>query len=168
MLWQCYPSTYCIYIWPHFSPYLTIFSRCFHDEFRWEMVKFNSFESYRAYNVFHHTFRRDSWVLIERKTLGVNWRKIGDLTKSRALDNEEPEEAKEARSRCRVHTVVWPLQEGGTASQCPVARLCHPSRAGRAFGHRCALLPSAPLVCFSVFISGCTFLSKKRPFCWVL
>ena len=65
----------CTYICPHFSPYLIHVSRCFHVKFRWEMVKFTSFESCHAYNVFCLTFWRNIWILIERKTLGMISRK---------------------------------------------------------------------------------------------
>ena len=66
---------------PHFSPYLIHISWCFHVKFGWERLKFTSFESYRAYNIFYPTFRRNLWVFIERKTLELISKKNRGTTK---------------------------------------------------------------------------------------
>ena len=48
------------------------------------MVKPTSFDLYCAYNIFFFTFRRNPWVLIERKASGVNYRKNRGPTKPHA------------------------------------------------------------------------------------
>jgi len=84
----------CTYIWHHFSPYLIHFSTCFHVKFRWQRVKFTSFESYSVYNVLCLTFRRNGRVLIESKTLEVISRKNRGSIKSQ----------KTKRSKTKEHT----------------------------------------------------------------
>jgi len=76
---------YCTYNWPHFSLYLIHVSRRFHVKFRWEWIKFNPFVSYHAYNVFCLNFRRNLWVLIERKILEAISRKNKGLTTPRTM-----------------------------------------------------------------------------------
>ena len=44
-------------------------------------VKLASFDSYCAYSAFCLTFRRNLLVFVERKALGMNWRKKRGLTK---------------------------------------------------------------------------------------
>jgi len=97
---------YCTYNWPHSSPYLIHTSWCFHVKFRWELIKFTSFVSYRAYNVFCLTFRRNLRVLIERKILKAILRKNGDLTMTRTA----------GKSKTKDGTTV---QQGSTAVRRP-------------------------------------------------
>uniref|UniRef100_A0A7C8ZHJ6 Uncharacterized protein n=1 Tax=Opuntia streptacantha TaxID=393608 RepID=A0A7C8ZHJ6_OPUST len=47
------------------------------------MVKFTSFKSYRTYNVFHLTFTRNPWVVIENNTLEAILRKNRSLQSHR-------------------------------------------------------------------------------------
>ena len=72
------------------------------------MVKFTSFESFCAYNVFCLTFRRNPQILIERKTLEVISRKNRGSAKPQRINGSKTEGCAtmlQAQKLCTVGTV---------------------------------------------------------------
>ena len=78
-----------VWRWTHFSLYLINASRCFHVKFRWEWIEFTRFVSYCAYNVFYLTFRRNLYILIERKILEAISTKNSGLTMPQRTDGNK-------------------------------------------------------------------------------
>ena len=108
----------CTYIWPHFNPYVIHISRCFHVKSSWEWVKLTSFESYRAYNMFYLTFRKNFLVLIERKILWAILGKNRGPTKPGRTDGSKTEDR--TIVHCCTHLCQVPGAAHGRASDYPV------------------------------------------------
>ena len=119
-----YPKCFTSF-WPHLSSYLVPWSHSFN-------AKLTFFDPYRAYNVFYLTFRSNSQVLIERKTLGTISRKNRCLTKPQRTKKNKIEEHTtvhyhtqlccKPRSHARVAWPcmgLWPAMHRGTVVRPP-------------------------------------------------
>jgi len=120
------------------------------------MVKLTSFDSYCSYNVFCLTFRRNHWVLIEKKVLGLSLRKNRSDEASSTKRNRA-ERSEEHRTMLQACTTVLQFRKGGIACPCRVAR---PSHQFLGFTAARASLPSAQLNYFSDFKGFASFLGE--------